>query len=244
MTSDWDGQSAFYEGLFGWSHHDEPTDVGPPYRMFTVDGEDVAGAGPLPPDMEAAGIPSMWNTYIIADDVDAIAARATELGAQVTMDAMDVMESGRMLGIMDPTGAAVFFWQPRAHVGAGVYGVHGSLVWNDLNTRDLVGAADFYEALLGWQVDRSGASDPTYWGITVDGDREGGLMLIGDQFPPEMPANWLVYFAADDARAITERARELGGTVEMEPMEIPVAVFSVLSDPAGAVFAVMQMLPR
>ena len=244
MASDMEGQSAFYESLFGWSHHDEPTDMGPPYRMFTQDGKEVAGAGPQPPDMAAAAIPSMWNTYIIADDIDEIAARGVELGAQVTMPAMDVMESGRMVGLTDTTGAAIFFWQPRAHVGAGVYGTHGAMVWNDLNTRDMAVAADFYEALLGWEVDRSGDHDEDYWSISVEGDAEGGIMRMGEQFTDEVPAHWLTYFAVDDARAITGRAKELGGRAEMEPMEIPVCVFCVLSDPAGAVFAVMQMKER
>ena len=191
--------------------------------------------------MAEAGVPSMWFSYIIVDDIDAIAERAVQLGAQITMPVMDVMDSGRMLGITDPTGAAVYFWQPKRHHGAEAYGTPGSLIWNDLNTRDLSRAADFYEQLLGWQVDRSDQGDQPYWSFAVEGEPEGGMMRMGDQFPPDLPANWLVYFAVEDARGVTERAKELGGRAEMEPMEFPSGLFSVLSDPEGAVFAVMEM---
>jgi predicted enzyme related to lactoylglutathione lyase len=243
-AKDVEAQSRFYENLFGWTYRDEPTDMGPPYRMFMRDGKDVTGVGPMPPDMEAAGMPPMWSTYIGVDDADAVIAKAAELGGQVTMPLMEVPDFGRMVGISDPTGATVFFWQPTGYPGAAVYGVHGSLVWNDLNTRDLAAAADFYEALLGWEVDRSGENDPDYWSISIDGQPEGGMMFMGEQFPAEVPAHWLVYFAVDDARATVEKAVELGGRAEMEPMEIPVCVFCVLSDPAGATFAIMQMKER
>ena len=242
-TTDMEAQTAFYGGLFGWTHHDEPTDMGPPYRMFASGGADVAGAGPMPPDMPP-GMPSMWTTYVVADDVDVIAQKATGLGAQVTMPVMDVMEFGRMVGITDPTGATIFFWQPMGHAGAAKYSEPVSLVWNDLNTRDMAASADFYEALLRWDIDRSGANDPNYWGISVDGENEGGIMAMPPQLPDEVPAHWLVYFAVEDAREAAKRAVELGGKAEMEPMEIPVCVFCVLSDPAGAVFADMQMLER
>ncbi len=127
------------------------------------------------------------------------------------------------------------------HPGAELFDAHGSLIWNDLNTRDMAAAADYYEALFGWKFDRSGENDPNYWSFEVEGEAEGGIMLMGEQFPPEVPPHWLTYFAVDDAYAVVEKARALGGSAEMEPMEIPVCVFCVLSDPEGAVFAVMQM---
>jgi predicted enzyme related to lactoylglutathione lyase len=129
------------------------------------------------------------------------------------------------------------------HPGAELYGAHGSLIWNDLNTRDMASAADYYEALFGWSVDRSGDNDPDYWSFQVEGEAEGGIMLMGEQFPAEVPAHWLTYFAVDDAYGTVERAKALGGKAEMEPMDIPVCTFCVLSDPGGAVFAVMQMKP-
>ena len=75
-----EGQSAFYEGLFGWTHTDMPFGEGMVYRMFAADGHTVAGMSQLAPDMIANGQPSAWNTYLATDDVDATTARAVELG--------------------------------------------------------------------------------------------------------------------------------------------------------------------
>lgn len=242
QATDVEKQSTFYEQLFGWSHEDVPTfPGGPPYRMLRKDGKLVAGAGPMPPDM--AGVPSMWNAYVSVNDAEAAVAKAESLGGTVMMPLMDVEEFGRMVGVADPTGGPLFFWQPMGHTGAELFEEPGSLIWNDLNTRDMAAAADYYEALFGWKIDRSGDNDADYWSFEVDGESEGGVMRMGEQFPPEVPSHWLTYFAVDDARATTARAVELGGKAEMEPMEIPVCIFCVLSDPEGAVFAVMQMKP-
>lgn len=43
-AADIERQSAFYEGLFGWTHQDVPTDQGPSYRMFFLGDARVAGA--------------------------------------------------------------------------------------------------------------------------------------------------------------------------------------------------------
>jgi predicted enzyme related to lactoylglutathione lyase len=242
-ATDVEKQSAFYEELFGWTHEDVPTPGGgPPYRMLHKDGKLVSGMGPMPPDM--ADMPSMWNAYVTVDDAEATIAKAESLGGSVMMPLMDVEGFGRMVGVADPTGGPLFFWQPMGHTGAELFGVHGSVIWNDLNTRDMTAAADYYEALFDWTVDRSGDNDENYWGFQVDGDSEGGIMRMGEEFPPHVPSHWLTYFAVDDAHAAVEKAKAHGGRAEMEPMEIPVCIFCVLSDPEGAVFAVMQMKPR
>ena len=69
-----------------------------------------------------------------------------------------------------------------------------------------------------------------------------GGMPIGDEFPPEVPSYWAVYFAVDDADATSAaKAHELGGTVMRPPSDIPdVGRFAVLVDPQGAVFSILK----
>ncbi len=74
-TTDPEGAKAFYASLFGWEAIDVPTGMGSMYTMFKLDGQNVAGAGPLQPDMQAQGIPSHWSSYVKHDDVDAVAAK-------------------------------------------------------------------------------------------------------------------------------------------------------------------------
>ena len=63
--------------------------------------------------------------------------------------------------------------------------------------------------------------------------------------PPEMPAdvppNWGVYFAVDDADAAVARTQELGGTLLMGPMDIEPGRMAVLADPGGAMFNILKL---
>lgn len=184
-SRDFDGQSAFYEGLFGWSHTDVvpsaaelaargiPSAEGMTYRMFNSDGHTVGGMSQLSADMIAQGQPSAWNTYVATDDVDATAAKAADLGGTVDMPPMDVTGFGRMAGIQDPTGAYIFLWKPLRSDETIEYLQPGMFSWADLTTRDPEKAVAFYTNLLGWDVQPMDAGSTPYWQVSVDGQGEG-----------------------------------------------------------------------
>ena len=239
-AKDMTAQAAFYQALFGWTFEDVPFGEGQTYRMFKKDGHSVAGMSQLSPEMLAGGMPTMWNTYLATDDVDAMVANAVGLGATVAMPPADVAESGRIAAIMDPTGGLVFFWKPRRTDESIVYLKPGVLSWNDLATREPEKAADFYAKLLGWDVQPQGNGVMPYWQINIDGVGEGGIMPMPDMIPPEIPAFWTVYFGSVDVRADTAKAVELGATVQAEPIQVnDMVIYSVMADPAGAVFALV-----
>jgi uncharacterized protein len=244
-ATDFDGQSAFYEGLFGWTHDDIPFAEGLVYRMFKSEGHTVGGLSQLSPDMIALGQPTAWNTYVATDDVDATAARAIELGGAVVMPAMDVTGFGRMVGIQDPTGAYIFLWKPLRLDETIEYLQPGLLSWSDLTTRDPEKAAAFYAELLGWEVRPLDAGPMPYWQVIVDGEGEAGIMPMPEMIPDEVPAFWMPYFGTTDVAASFAKATELGATVLREPTEVTGMLwFAVLADPAGATFALLQPLSR
>ena len=51
----------------------------------------------------------------------------------------------------DPEGAVFCVWQAKEHRGARIVNEHGSVNFNDLNTRD-EGAKAFYGAVFGWET--------------------------------------------------------------------------------------------
>jgi predicted enzyme related to lactoylglutathione lyase len=59
----------------------------------------------------------------------------------------------------------------------------------------------------------------------------------------DAPANWSVSFAVADADATAARARELGGTVLLEPVDVPWQRLTVIRDPQGATFSCGQFKP-
>ena len=242
-ASDVEGQTRFYESLLGWTHTDMPYGQGMTYRMVMSDGHNVAGIAPLPPEQMKMGRQSGWNTYVHADDVDAIVAKAAGLGAEVIMPPADVPDTGRIAAIKDPTGAVISFWKPLRPDATIEYGPAGTLGWNELDTRDPQKAIDFYTKLLGWKIESTPTPTFQYWQVDVDGTGEAGIMPMPEMVPAEVPSYWLVYFTVNDAKASTAKAAELGGKVMMEPTEVPGMLwFSVIADPQGAAFALMQPL--
>jgi predicted enzyme related to lactoylglutathione lyase len=242
---------AFYTGLFGWEATDQHFPDGSlMYVMFTQNDRTVAGMGPQQPELAEQGVPPMWNSYVSVDSVDDTIGKWTAAGGSVMMPAMDVMNSGRMAFVMDPEGAAVGLWQAGDHVGAEVFHVPGGMSWNELNTRNVDAAREFYGAALGWEFQAFAESDPVYWLVTVPDKKQGdplsndpfngGMLTIGDTFPPEMPAHWAVYFTVTDADGAAAKTTELGGTVLVQPFDTSAGRIAVLQDPQGGTFSVIQ----
>ena len=70
---------------------------------------------------------------------------------------------------------------------------------------------------------------------------QGDLLIGGADAPTEAeagPARWTVSFRVADADADAARAQQLGGTVLLPPMDIPIGRFAIVSDPAGAAFSI------
>jgi uncharacterized protein len=228
-TTDVDGAKAFYGGLFGWQIEDLTSSQGT-YTMCRLDGRDVAGIHRHAPD-EGTG----WGSSISVDDADRVTARARELGATVLAEPFDVQGAGRTSVLRDPSGAVVSLWQPAGHDGAGLVNEVGTWTWNELTTPDLAAAKAFYAALFGWGAqDIPGAFPRTSFSL-------GDLLVGGGHAPaPQEPPTprWTISFRVADADQSVARAEELGGSVLLPPMDVPVGRFAIVADPAGAAFSI------
>ncbi len=237
-TTDPDKAKVFYQGLFGWEYEDVPTDMGTVYSMCRINGHNVAGLGPLSPGMEEQGVPPIWSSYINHRDVDAIAARVTEAGGTVTIPPMDVMDTGRMFVANDPTGAPFGVWQPKSHIGAQYVNYPNTLVWNELQTRDVEAAKKFYGAVFDWTY----KEDENGYVMCVAGDRiQAGIIEIDENWGADMPPHWAVYFLVEGADACAEKVTALGGNVLAPPAKAgEMGKFAVVQDPQGGTFTVME----
>jgi uncharacterized protein len=238
-TPDIEAAAAFYGGLFGWSveEGENPEQTGG-YRLATLRGKPVAGVMPLMQE----GQPPAWTNYVSVADADATTAKAREAGATVLAEPMDVMDLGRMAVFADPSGAVLGIWQPGAFVGAGIVNEANALVWNELNTRDVARAWEFYGAVFGWDFEERQFGDNTYTSIKAGEDTAGGILDINGRVPDEVPNHWLPYFAVDDADASLAKAN--GAEVVFGPEDMSeVGRIAVLKDPFGAVFALIQPDP-
>ena len=101
-TRDYDASVAFYRDVFGWDAH---TVSDTPEFRYTTLGE---GEAQLAGIMDASGflpegVPSNWQIYFGAEDVDAALVRVVDLGGSVVQGAEDT-PYGRLAQVADPTG--------------------------------------------------------------------------------------------------------------------------------------------
>src|SRR5437588_272807 len=142
-TSDLDAGIDFYTKLFGWNSSASPVEGWGEYATFTVaDGRGAAGGYVQQEQERSMGVPPHWNLYVYSDDVDKIAARATEMGAQAPVPGIDT-PMGRMSVLADPTGAVFCLWQSEQMPGWKVRDEHGSFSWAEVLTPDPDRAASF-----------------------------------------------------------------------------------------------------
>lgn len=109
-TSDPDKAKTFYGTLFDWKLEDIEMGPGCTYTMINV-GEGTGGGLMQTP---APGVPTAWLPYVLVSDVIASTAKAKSLGATVMKDVTEVPNGGSFSIILDPTGAAIGLWQPKA----------------------------------------------------------------------------------------------------------------------------------
>jgi predicted enzyme related to lactoylglutathione lyase len=236
-TPDLDDAKRFYGGLFGWTAESgtDPELTGG-YSMFLAREKMVAGLAPL---IEEGATPS-WSTYVTVDDANRTIALAREEGAAVVVEPMDVLDAGRTAVFVDPTGARLSVWQPRLHHGAQLVNEPNALCWNELATRDINAAKDFYKAVFGWVGDTNAFEGTTYTEWRLDDHSVGGMIQIDEDWPDEIPSHWIVYFHVDDCDVVAARAEELGGKVAVPPTDIPPGRFAVIVDPQAAMFSIIE----
>ena len=121
------------------------------YTQFYLRGRNVCGCGEMNAEQQKEKVPPVWTSYVNVDNVDATAKHITEHGGRLVMPPMDVMAEGRMCVFADPTGAMLGLWQPKKHLGAGLYNEPGAFCWFELMTRDVEGAKKFYGSVFGWR---------------------------------------------------------------------------------------------
>ena len=115
---------------------------------------------------------------------------------------------------------------------------HGAVHWNELNTRNVKKAKEFYKKTLGWSYDDM-PMDEMYGTYTIvkSGDKMiGGMFEMKGPMFEGVPENWFTYFAVDDIDKMMKKAKDAGGTVLREPWDVPnVGRIAIVKDSNGAV---------
>jgi predicted enzyme related to lactoylglutathione lyase len=116
--------------------------------------------------------------------------------------------------------------------------VPNPVVHLELHTPNLGRACAFHWRLLGWRPQRIDAAKTSYHALDVGGGLGGGVVECGTQ-----RALWLPYAEVGSVAATTERARQLGASVMLEPREGPTGWRSVITAEDCGEIALWQPKP-
>lgn len=237
VTSDVPAALAFYRAVVGWNAEAFPdSEIG--YVVLKAGETGIGGVMPLPNEHQ----PPAWLGYIKSADTDADAKASVSAGGSLLKGPEDIPGNvGRFAVMAEPNGAAYFLLKPNGPDNEGPAPMTpGTVGWNEYIGDDWEKTFAYYEKLHGWQkieaVDMGEMG--TYQLVGIDGQMMAGMM----NRPPNVPMSyWGFYFAVDGIDAAQKRIVDNGGSITMEPMQVPGGQW-VLSaqDPQGAHFGLVS----
>ena len=249
MTPDPEGSKAFYDAVVGWNIGEGAAEYSG-YRMINrKDGGFAGGVLPLTAEMQQHGARPTWLGYIYVLDVDQAVGKIEAAGGKALMPATDIPNVGRIAMVTDPQGAPFYVMKPIPPQGdpnaqSDVFSQDklGTCGWNELSTTDANGALDFYTSQFGWEkgdaMPMGEAGD--YRFINRKGQMLGAIFPSGAGAFKDEPSHWRYYFRVPSISAAKTAAEQAGGTIRVEPMEVPGGDHILIgTDPQGAEFALV-----
>ncbi|EAB6717598.1 VOC family protein [Salmonella enterica subsp. enterica] len=237
MTTDVPAAVQFYKKVVGWNDEAFPgSEMG--YVVLKAGDRGVGGIMPV----QNAQQPPAWLGYIRSADVDTDAKAAQAAGAKLWKGPDDIPGGvGRFAVLSDPNNAPYMLFKPNGpDMDALAPMTPGTIGWNEYIGDDWQKAFDYYSGLYGWT--KGEAVDMGEMGVYQIVEKDGQMIAGMMNRPPEIPvSHWGFYFAVEGIDAARKRVVDAGGTITMEPMEVPGGQW-VLSgqDPQGAHFGLVS----
>jgi uncharacterized protein len=122
---------------------------------------------------------------------------------------------------------------------------HGDFIWYELMTSDADGAREFYSAVVGWDIEGKSDAPMDYRMISASDGPVAGLMpLTAEMQSGGARSCWMGYVLVDDVDASAEAVKAAGGSIHMEPWDIPgIGRMAYVADPQGVLFYTMKPTP-
>lgn len=123
---------------------------------------------------------------------------------------------------------------------------HGTIHWNELNSRDAAATAAWYRDVLGWTIEEmpmegAGPDAPPYRVASVNGEMVAGIFQMEGPQSEGMSDHWATYFEVDDVDAAAKAAVAAGGEVMGEPFDVPgIGRFVMVRDAQGAMLGLVK----
>lgn len=117
----------------------------------------------------------------------------------------------------------------------------GEMAWIDLTVENASDVKDFYQKVIGWEVEEMPMGDHSDYAMKIPDTGEAVSGICHSQgVNADMPAAWLPYFLVSDITDSIESVITLGGELLTRVKEAGKDKYVVVKDPAGAVCALYQ----
>jgi predicted enzyme related to lactoylglutathione lyase len=117
----------------------------------------------------------------------------------------------------------------------------GEMAWLDLTVENASDVKDFYQKVIGWEVEEMPMGDHSDYAMKIPDTGEAVTGICHSQgVNADMPAAWLPYFLISNIIDSIESVITLGGEVLTPVKEAGNDKYVVVKDPSGAVCALYQ----
>jgi predicted enzyme related to lactoylglutathione lyase len=117
----------------------------------------------------------------------------------------------------------------------------GKIGWIDMSVDDAGSLRDFYQQVVGWNVEDTSMGDYSDYTMMSPDD---GAAIAGICHArgcnADIPGGWLIYITVADVEASAATCIDKGGKILVEPRGLAGGRFCVIEDPSGAVSALYQ----
>lgn len=122
----------------------------------------------------------------------------------------------------------------------------GSIVSADITVQNAEGLRDFYENVVGWNIEEMQLKDesgPYTDYVMKDGSGNWAAGICHLRGPnTDMPPQWIVYVNVEDIERSVEKCKEFGGAVCKEQRnDRGILIYALIQDPTGAILALTKV---
>ena len=231
LTTDVKAAKDFYGGLFGWSFKEQGR-----YTVVLNNDQAIAGIVNVR-SKDGKEHAARWLASLSVPDVDQAAAFVKESGGIIHEGPVDMKNRGRGVLISDPQGAQVLLLHSLGGDPVDTEPPMGSWLWVELWSKKPEASVAFYEELGGYSTAQGDEGDSNYWFLWHDKWRAGIREIPFDN----LEIRWTPTIRVTDTTLITERAKELGGRILVQPRETSIGgSVALIEDPVGGLLIVQR----
>lgn len=224
----------FYRDLFGWDVQAQGPEMGNYGVVMWMEGGIGGGIMESTEDMPVSNYVTF---YIQVDDIQATLDKISGLGGATIMPPMEIApEVGSMAMFGDPAHNAIGLYSLPAEMSgeAPPRITAPPVIHFELGGSDGQALEDFYTEMFGWKVNGVEMPDGGIYRL-VQQEQDGiggGIFQHMEGMPPNTPG---IAVGVDDLQAYLGKAVSLGGTVLMQPTDVPggFGSLAIFNDIAG-----------